>query len=81
VDAMLRLAAVKTTSPVPAGNLIELLDHVALHRNIGRMRSSAGRLRRDDILHKPLADSIRFETAIAWRTENRNSQSLSCRES
>ena len=74
---MLRKAGIEVSSLVPAANLIELLNHVALHRSIGLMRSSAGRLRRDDVLYKPLADSIQLETAIAWRTENRSSQLLS----
>jgi len=50
VEAMLRKAGIDVSSLVPAANLIELLDHVALHRSIGLMRSSAGRLRRDDVL-------------------------------
>jgi hypothetical protein len=68
------------SSLVPTASLIEVLDHVALHRSIGLMRNSAGRLRRDDVLYKPLADSIQLETAIAWRTENRSSHLLSFRD-
>jgi DNA-binding transcriptional LysR family regulator len=76
VEAMLLKAGVGSSSIVPAANLIELLDHVPVHRSIGLMRSSAGRLRRDDVLYKPLADSVQLETAIAWRAENRSSQLL-----
>jgi DNA-binding transcriptional LysR family regulator len=80
VEAMLRKAGMEPSSFVPATNLIELLDHVPVHRSMGLMRSSAGRLRRDDVLYKPLADSVQLETAIAWRTENRSSQLLSFRD-
>jgi hypothetical protein len=80
VQAMLRQKGIEGSSLSVASNLIELLDHVVLHRSIGLMRSSAGRLRRDDVLYKPLADSIQLETAIAWRTENRSPQVLSFRD-
>jgi hypothetical protein len=80
VKAVLRKAGIEV-SPVPPVNLIELLDHVAPHRSVGLMRSSAGRLRRDDVLYKAPADSIQLETAIAWRTENRSSPLLSLRDS
>lgn len=74
VEAMLLKAGIEASSIVPAANLIELLDHVPVHRSIGLMRSSAGLIRRDDVLYKPLADSVQLETAIAWRALNRNSQ-------
>jgi DNA-binding transcriptional LysR family regulator len=80
LETMLLKAGIGTSSIVPAANLIELLDHVAVHRSIGLMRSSAGRFRRDDLLYKPLADSVSLETAIAWRTENRSSLLLSFRD-
>jgi DNA-binding transcriptional LysR family regulator len=80
VEAMLRTAGIEASSLVPAANLIELLDHVPVHRSIGLMRSSAGRLRREDVLYKPLADSVQLETAIAWRTENRSPRLLSFRD-
>jgi DNA-binding transcriptional LysR family regulator len=80
VEAMLLKAGIGASSIVSTANLIELLDHVALHRSIGLMRSSAGRIRRDDVLYKSLADSVQIETAIAWRAENRNSQLLSFRD-
>jgi DNA-binding transcriptional LysR family regulator len=80
VEAMLLKAGIGASSIVPAANLIELLDHLPVHRSIGLMRSSAGRLRREDVLYKPLADSVQLETAIAWRTENRSSQLLSFRD-
>jgi DNA-binding transcriptional LysR family regulator len=80
VEAMILKAGIGASSIVPAANLIELLDHVPIHRSVGLMRSSAGRLRRDDVLYKPLADSVQLETAIAWRTENRSSQLVSFRD-
>jgi DNA-binding transcriptional LysR family regulator len=80
VEAMLLKADIGASSIVPTANLIELLDHVPVHRSVGLMRSSAGRLRRDDVLYKPLADSVQLETAIAWRVENRSSQLLSFRD-
>jgi DNA-binding transcriptional LysR family regulator len=80
VEAMLRKSGIEAPSFIPVANLIELLDHVALHRSIGLMRSSAGRLRRDDVLYKPLADSVQLETAIGWRAENHSSQLLSFRD-
>jgi DNA-binding transcriptional LysR family regulator len=80
VEAMLLKAGVGALQIVPAANLIELLDRVPVHRSIGLMRNSAGRLRRDDVLYKPLADSVQLDTAIAWRAENRNSQLLSFRD-
>jgi DNA-binding transcriptional LysR family regulator len=80
VEAMLLKAGIGASSIVPAANLIELLDHVPVRRSIGLMRSSAGRLRRNDVLYKPLADSVQLETALAWRAENRSSQLLSFRD-
>ena len=80
VEAMLRKAGIEASRVVPAANLIDLLDHVALQRSIGLMRSSAGRLRREGIVCKPLTGSIQLETAIAWRTENRSSRMLSFRD-
>jgi DNA-binding transcriptional LysR family regulator len=80
VETMLQKAGIGASSLVPVANLIELLDHVPVHRSVGLMRSSAGRLRRDDVLYKPLADSIQLETAIAWRAENRGSHLLSFRD-
>jgi len=80
VEALLRKAGIEASSVVPAVNLIDLLDHVALQSSIGLMRSSAGRLWREGIVCKPLTGSIQLETAIAWRTENRNSRMLSFRD-
>ena len=80
VETLLLKAGIGISSIVPAANLIELLDHVAVHRGIGLMRSSAGRLRRDDVLYKPLADSVPLEAALAWRAENHSSQLLSFRD-
>ena len=80
VEAMLRQKGIEMSSLSLAANLIELLDHVVFHRSIGLMRSSAARIRRDDVVYKPLADSIQLETAIAWRKENRSSRLLSFRD-
>lgn len=79
-EAMLLKAGVEASLIFPAANLIELLDFVAVHPGIGLMRASAGRLRRDDVLCKPLADSVQLETALAWRAENRSYQLLSFRD-
>lgn len=80
VEDMLRRAGMEASSFSSATSLIELLDHVALHRSVGLMRKSASRIRRDDVLYKPLSDSIQLETAMAWRRENRSSQMLSFRD-
>ena len=80
VEAMLRKADIEASRVVPTANLIDLLDHVALQRSIGLIRNSAGRLRRESIVCKPLTGSIQLETAIAWRTENRNPRMLSFRD-
>ena len=80
VETMLVKAGISVASIVPVASLIELLDHVAVHHSVGLMRTSAGRLKRDDVLHKPLADSIQLEAAIAWRAENRSSQVMSFRD-
>lgn len=80
VEGMLRRAGIEASSFAPVASLIELLDHVALHRNVGLMRKSASRIRRNDVLYKPLTDSIQLETAMAWRSENRSSQMLSFRD-
>lgn len=61
-------------------SLIELLDQVALSRYTGLTRRSAGRLRREGIISKPLHGSVQLETAIAWRADNRNSAMLSFRD-
>jgi hypothetical protein len=80
VETMLLKAGVDASSILPAANLIELLDHVPVRRSVGLKRGSAGRLRRDDVLYKPLADSVQLETALAWIMENRSSQVLSFRD-
>lgn len=80
IETMLVKAGIGISSIVPVSGLIELLDHIPVHRSVGLMRSSVGRLKRDDVLYKPLADSIQLETAIAWRAENRSSQLLSFRD-
>jgi DNA-binding transcriptional LysR family regulator len=78
IDAMLQHGGV--TSSHTVSSVIELLDHVALHRSVGLMRSSAGRLRRDGVVFKPLANSVQLETAIAWRTDDRNPVMVSFRD-
>lgn len=76
----LREAGVESSAIQEASGLIELLDKVALQRHIGLVRSSATRLRREGVIFKPLAGSIRLETAIAWRTDDRNPAMLSFRD-
>ncbi len=80
VEDLLRRAGIEALSFVPVASLIELLDHVALHRSVGLIRKSASRIRRDDVLYKPLTDSIQLETTMAWRKENLSSQMLSFRD-
>ena len=79
IDAMLQHGGIASSHTV--SSVIELLDHVALRRSIGLVRSSAGRLRRDGVVFKPLANSVQLETAIAWRTDDRNSAMVSFRDS
>jgi DNA-binding transcriptional LysR family regulator len=55
------------SSIVWAANLIDLLDAIASDQNIGLIRRSAARLRREGVVYKPLADSISLQTAIAGR--------------
>jgi DNA-binding transcriptional LysR family regulator len=78
IDAMLQQAGMVSSHTV--SSVIELLDHVAVQRSFGLMRASAGRLRRDGVISKPLANSIQLETAIAWRTDDRNPAMVSFRD-
>jgi DNA-binding transcriptional LysR family regulator len=64
----------------PAANVIDLLDVVATNRSVGLMRSSAGRLRRDGVIYKPLADSIQLEAGISGRKGDHNPRMLSFRD-
>jgi DNA-binding transcriptional LysR family regulator len=78
IEAALQQAGVSSWHTV--STVVEQLDHVAVERSIGLMRASAGRLRRDGAISKPFANSIQLETAIAWRTEDRNRQMVSFRD-
>jgi DNA-binding transcriptional LysR family regulator len=78
IDAMLQQAGIAFSQTV--SSVIELLDHVAVHRSVGLMRASAGRLRRDGVVFKPLANSMQLETAIVWRTDDRNPAMVSFRD-
>lgn len=78
IAAALRQAGVLSWHAV--SGLIEQLDHVAVERSVGLMRASAARLRREGAISKPLGNSIRLETAIAWRTDDRNPVMLSFRD-
>jgi DNA-binding transcriptional LysR family regulator len=73
-------AGIKASSIHSVPSLIELLDHVALRKSIGLTRRSAGRLRRDGVISKPLHSSIQLETALAWRADNRNPTMFSFRD-
>ena len=64
----------------PVSSVVELLDHVAVESSVGLMRASANRLRREGVVSKPLGNSIRVETAIAWRTQDRNARMVSFRD-
>ena len=78
IEAALQQAGVSSWHEV--SNMVEQLDHVAVERSIGLMRASAGRLRREGVVSKPLGNSIRLETAIAWRTEDRDPRKVSIRD-
>jgi DNA-binding transcriptional LysR family regulator len=78
IEAMLQQADI--TSVHTVSSVIELLDHVALHHSVGLMRSSTGRLRRDGVISKPLANSVQLETGVAWRTDDRNPAVVSFRD-
>lgn len=80
VESALHSSGIEASSIRNTQNVIDLLDEVALHRSIGLMRSSAGRLRRDDVISKPLAGSIQLESAIAWRKENCSPRMVSLRD-
>jgi len=80
VKSVLREAGVDQAAIQQVSSLIELLDRVALHRHVGLIRNSASRLRREGVISKPLAGSVRLETAIAWRSDDRNSAMLSFRD-
>lgn len=80
VEAVLRTTGIEASSFIRSANVLELLDDVSLHRSIGLIRKSTGRILRDGVIYKPLSDSIQLETAIAWRAENRSSRLLSFRD-
>ncbi len=63
-----------------AGNLIELLDHVALGNHVALVRSSVSRLQRSGVLYKPLADAIQMEYTFLWRTDSRSPRLLALRD-
>ncbi len=65
VETMLHTAGIEAASFLRADNVLELLDHVALHHSIGLMRRSAGRILREGVIYKPLSDSVQLETAVA----------------
>ncbi len=69
VAAMLQAAGVDGPSLKPAGSLIELLDHVALHRRVGLMRSSASRLREtmSSVNHLPNPSGLRPRLRVEQR--------------
>jgi DNA-binding transcriptional LysR family regulator len=78
IEAALQQAGVSAWHA--ASSQVEMLDHVAVEHSVGLMRVSAGRLRREGVISKPFANSIRLETAIAWRTEDRNPRMVSFRD-
>jgi hypothetical protein len=78
IEAALQQAGVSPWHAV--SSLVEQLDHVAVQGSVGLMRASAGRLRRQGVISKPFANSIRLETAIAWRTEDRIPRMVSFRD-
>ena len=78
IEAALQQADVSSWQAV--SNVVEQLDHVAIQSSVGLMRASAGRLRREGVISKPFANTIRLETAIVWRTDNRNPGMVSFRD-
>jgi DNA-binding transcriptional LysR family regulator len=78
IDAMLQQGGIASSHPV--SSVIELLDHVAVQRSVGLIRASTGRLRRDGVISKPLANSVQLETGVAWRTDDRNPAMVSFRD-
>lgn len=78
INTMLTQAGVNSMSS--ASSVIELLDHVAIERSIGLLRASSNRLHRDGVLFKPIGHSIQLETAVAWRTGDRNAAMTSFRD-
>ena len=63
-----------------AGNLIELLDYVALGTHVALVRNSVSRLQRSSVLYKPIADAMQMEYAFLWRTDNRSPRLLALRD-
>jgi DNA-binding transcriptional LysR family regulator len=78
IEAGLQQAGISSLHAV--SSVIEQLDHVATYQSVGLMRASAGRLHRDGVVSKPLANSIQLETVIAWRTDDRNPAMTSFRD-
>jgi len=63
-----------------ASSLIDLFDRVAMSKHIGLTRHSAGRLRREGIISRPLHNPLQLETALAWRSDNRSPSMISFRD-
>ncbi len=63
-----------------AGNLIELLDQVALGTHVALARNSVSRLQRSGVLYKPLADAMQMAYAFLWRMDNRSPRLLALRD-
>ncbi len=80
LEEMLHRSGIETSALRRVSSLIELLDEVAQRRYIGLVRNSARRLRREGVIAKPVSGSVQLETAVAWRTDNRNPAVLSFRD-
>ncbi|MGC2162032.1 MAG: LysR family transcriptional regulator [Silvibacterium sp.] len=73
-------AGIEASSIHSVPSLIELLDHVTLRKSVGLTRRSTGRVHRDGLISRPLHSPVQLETAIAWRTDNRNPAMCSFRD-
>jgi LysR family transcriptional regulator, hca operon transcriptional activator len=80
VQTAMEQAGIEAGAIHAASSLIELFDQVALSKCIGLTRRSAGRLRREGIISKPLHHPIQLETSLAWRSDNRSPSMVSFRD-
>ena len=80
IDRAIADAGVRAFKVHEAGSILELLDEVALNNRVGLLRQSATRFNRQGVVYKPLAEPIRLECALAWRTDHRWPVFTSCRD-
>jgi DNA-binding transcriptional LysR family regulator len=80
VDDAMAATSTRAFKVHDAGGIPELLDEVALNNRIGLLRQSATRFQRQGVVYKPLAEPIRLECALAWRTDHRWPAFMSIRD-